>query len=291
MTAVGLVVHQARAREVAERAVRLLEEAGVEIRVCRTDAEGIGLDRYAVDRDKFAAGLDFAVSLGGDGTMLRTVDLVAREDVPVLGVNVGQLGYLTEVESPHVETAVRRMLAGDYRISERMILQVVVTSDGAARGSRLALNEAVLEKVSSGHLVRLAVSINGKFFTTYAADGVIVATPTGSTAYNFSARGPIVSPQHRCLVLTPVSPHMLFDHSLVLGPDEELFFEITGDPAVGSEFRTAWQDRKDVPDAQRHRQADGGVAPDLRTADHRRGGGHHPTGTATRPGQTRLRGP
>jgi NAD+ kinase len=233
MTAVGLVVHQARAREVAERAVRLLEEAGVEIRVCRTDAEGTGLDRYAVDRDKFAAGLDFAVSLGGDGTMLRTVDLVAAEGIPVLGVNVGQLGYLTEIETPQLEAGIERMLTGDYRISERMILEVTVASDGATRGSRLALNEAVLEKVSSGHLVRLAVSINGKFFTTYAADGLIVATPTGSTAYNFSARGPIVSPQHRCLVLTPVSPHMLFDHSLVLGPDEELSFEITGHPAVG----------------------------------------------------------
>jgi NAD+ kinase len=233
MTAVGLVVHQARAREVAERAVRLLEEAGVEIRVCRTDAEGTGLDRYAVDRDKFAAGLDFAVSLGGDGTMLRTVDLVAAEGIPVLGVNVGQLGYLTEIETPQLEAGIERMLTGDYRISERMILEVTVASDGATRGSRLALNEAVLEKVSSGHLVRLAVSINGKFFTTYAADGVIVATPTGSTAYNFSARGPIVSPQLRCLVLTPVSPHMLFDHSLVLGSDEELSFEVTGDPPVG----------------------------------------------------------
>jgi NAD+ kinase len=131
-----------------------------------------------------------------------------------------------------METGIQRMLTGDYRISERMILQVTVASDGTIQ-SRMALNEAVLEKVSSGHLVRLAVSINGKFFTTYAADGVIVATPTGSTAYNFSARGPIVSPQHRCLVLTPVSPHMLFDHSLVLGPDEELSFEITGDPTVG----------------------------------------------------------
>jgi NAD+ kinase len=233
MTAVGLVVHHARAREVADQAVRVLEEAGAEIRVPRPDAEATGLDRYAVDPDKLASGLDFATSLGGDGTMLRTVDLVAREDVPVLGVNVGQLGYLTEVESPHVETAVRRMLAGDYRISERMILQVVVTSDGAARGSRLALNEAVLEKVSSGHLVRLAVSINGKFFTTYAADGVIVATPTGSTAYNFSALGPIVSPSHRCLILTPVSPHMLFHRSLVLGPDEELEFEVTSQLPVG----------------------------------------------------------
>jgi NAD+ kinase len=233
MTAVGLIVHRARAREVAGRAVRSLEEAGVEIRVPGPDAEAAGLDRYSWDPDKFASGLDLAVSLGGDGTMLRTVDLVAGEGVPVLGVNVGQLGYLTEIEAPQLETGIQRMLAGDYRISERMVLQVMVASDGAAQGSRLALNEAVLEKVSSGHLVRLAVSINGQFFTTYAADGLIVATPTGSTAYNFSARGPIVSPQHRCLVLTPVSPHMLFDHSLVLGPDEELSFEVTGYPPVG----------------------------------------------------------
>ena len=232
MTAVGLVVHRARAREVADRAVRILEQAGVEIRIPRSDAEATGLDRYAWHPEKFASGLDFAVSLGGDGTMLRTVDLVAGEGIPVLGVNVGQLGYLTEIEAPQMETGIQRMLTGDYRISERMILQVTVACDGTVQ-SRMALNEAVLEKVSSGHLVRLAVSINGKFFTTYAADGVIVATPTGSTAYNFSARGPIVSPQHRCLVLTPVSPHMLFDHSLVLGPDEELSFEITGDPAVG----------------------------------------------------------
>jgi NAD+ kinase len=230
MTAVGLVMHHGRAREPAARAVGILEEAGVEIRVPRPDAEATGLDRYAWDPDKFATGLDFAVSLGGDGTMLRTVDLVAGEGVPVLGVNVGQLGYLTEIEPPQLEMGIERALTGDYGISERMIVQVIVTSDGVADGTRLALNEAVLEKVSSGHLVRLCVSINGKFFTTYAADGMIIATPTGSTAYNFSARGPILSPQLRCLVLTPVSPHMLFDHSLVLGPDEELCFEVTGPP-------------------------------------------------------------
>ena len=114
-----------------------------------------------------------------------------------------------------------------------MVLSVVVDSDGGAAGKWLALNEAVLEKCSSGHLVRLAVSINGKFFTTYAADGVIVATPTGSTAYNFSAQGPIVSPSHRCLILTPVSPHMLFQRSLVLGPLEELEFEVTSQLPVG----------------------------------------------------------
>jgi NAD+ kinase len=114
-----------------------------------------------------------------------------------------------------------------------MVLAVTVDSDSPAAGKWLALNEAVLEKCSSGHLVRLAVSINGKFFTTYAADGVIVATPTGSTAYNFSAKGPIVSPSHRCLILTPVSPHMLFHRSLVLGPEEELEFEVTSQLPVG----------------------------------------------------------
>ena len=233
MTAVGIVAHRIRARDVAERAASWLEQAGVEVRIPAPDAEAETLRRYAFDVDDFAAGLDFAVSLGGDGTMLRTVDLVGSEGVPVLGVNVGQLGFLTEIEPDQLEVGMEKVLAGDYQVSERMVLAVEVASDGSAGGTWLALNEAVLEKMSSGHLVRLGLSINGTFFTTYAADGVIVATPTGSTAYNFSARGPIVSPRHRCLVLTPVSPHMLFDHSLVFAPDEELAFQVTGSAAVG----------------------------------------------------------
>ncbi|HEV7861315.1 MAG TPA: NAD(+)/NADH kinase [Acidimicrobiia bacterium] len=233
MTAVGIVPHPQRAAAYAERAARFLTGQGVEVRIPAAYAEAIGLPHLAHELETFPLGLDFAVSLGGDGTMLRTVDLVASEGVPVLGVNLGQLGYLAEVEPAQLEDALRRALAGEYEISERMLLSVVVDSDGLASGKWLALNEAVLEKCSSGHLVRLAVSINGKFFTTYAADGVIVATPTGSTAYNFSAQGPIVSPSHRCLILTPVSPHMLFHRSLVLGPEEELDFEVTSQLPVG----------------------------------------------------------
>lgn len=231
--AVGIVPHPQRAGASAERAARFLLDRGVEVRVPAPDAGAVGLPDLARDLETFATGLDFVVSLGGDGTMLRTVDLVASEGVPVLGVNLGQLGFLTEVEPAQLEEALGRALAGEAQISERMVLSVVVDSDGAAAGKWLALNEAVLEKCSSGHLVRLAVSINGKFFTTYAADGVIVATPTGSTAYNFSAQGPIVSPSHRCLILTPVSPHMLFHRSLVLGPEEELEFEVTSQLPVG----------------------------------------------------------
>ncbi len=233
--AVGLVPHRDRpvAHDLARRAAAALADLGVEVRVPALDAAGLdGLDRLAVDPDDFAKDLDVALSLGGDGTMLRTVDLVYERGVAVLGVNVGQMGYLTEVEPGDLDRALARLVAGDYAVDERMMLEVRVESSGTAAGRWWALNEAVIEKVRAGRLVRLDVDINGAFFTTYAADGVIVATPTGSTAYSFSARGPIVSPRHRCLLLTPVSPHMLFDRSLVLDPEEELRFGVTDDRSV-----------------------------------------------------------
>jgi NAD+ kinase len=220
------------ATDLAKFAAARLVEHGVEVRVPGPEADAAGLAPYAVERDRFADGLDVVVSLGGDGTMLRAVDLCYETGVPVLGVNVGQLGYLTEIEPADFPDALERLVAGDYEVAERMVLEIRVESAGAARGRWFALNEAVLEKVHTGRLVRLEVTINGTFFTTYVADGVIVATPTGSTAYSFSARGPIVSPRQRCLLLTPVSPHMLFDRSLVLAAEEELRFDVTDDRSV-----------------------------------------------------------
>ena len=139
-------------------------------------------------------GLDLVHHLGGDGTMLHTVQLVYPDPVPILGVNAGQLGYLTALEPDELEPALPRLLAGDYSVSERMMLEVALTTAGGVR-REYALNETVLEKREAGHLVRFDLSINGSAFTTYAADGVIVATPTGSTAYSFSARGPIARPR------------------------------------------------------------------------------------------------
>ncbi len=225
---VGLVPHHERplAHDAARRAAEWLVERGVEVRVPTGDAIACGLEEFAVPVDQFTAGLDLVISLGGDGTMLRTVDLVYETGAAVLGVNLGQMAYLAEVEPADFERALERLLVGDFVIDERMVVEVVVGSSGPAAGRWWALNEAVIEKTRSGRLARLEVAINGTFFTTYAADGVIVATPTGSTAYSFSARGPIVSPRHRCLLLTPVSPHMLFDRSLVLDADEELRFTV-----------------------------------------------------------------
>jgi NAD+ kinase len=231
---VGLVPHPYRpaAVDLAKHAADFLTEHGVEVRVPGPDADSAGLAHFAVGLGQFTEGLDVVISLGGDGTMLRAVDLAYEAGVPVLGVNVGQLGYLTEIEPDDFDAALDRLIAGSYEVAERMVLSVEVESAGSASGRWFALNEAVLEKVHAGRLVRLEVDVNGAPFTSYAADGVIVATPTGSTAYSFSARGPIVSPRLRCLLLTPVSPHMLFDRSLVLAAEETLRFTVCDDRSV-----------------------------------------------------------
>ncbi len=170
------------------------------------------------------------VSIGGDGTILRSIELVAAHDIPIIGINVGQLGYLTEVDPADWKVALERWLAGDTGIDSRMLLAVRVESDDPtmAQVRTMALNEAVLEKTPMGHTSRMEVFLDDHFFTTYAADGLIVATPTGSTAYAFSARGPIVAPTHRALLLTPVSPHMLFDRTMILEPTTEVRLRVSG---------------------------------------------------------------
>jgi len=234
MATVGFVLHHEReqAAELARETVSWLLAEGHVVRLPQPDADIAQLGAHGRDDGAVADGLDVAVSLGGDGTMLRTVDLVAGRGVPIIGVNVGQMGYLTDIEPDGTRAALERFLSGERTIEERMLLTVSVERAEGRREEHLAFNEAVLEKTPMGHTVRLAVEVDGEFFTTYAADGLIVATPTGSTAYAFSARGPIVAPTHRALLLTPVSPHMLFDRTLVLDPTARLRLTVRGHRAA-----------------------------------------------------------
>lgn len=159
--------------------------------------------------------------------MLRAVQLSLPHGAPVLGINLGRMGYLTEVDPPGMTQAFERLVKGEFKVEERMALEVVAErADGTPLLPRVALNEAILERVAPGHTIRVAVLISGRSFLTYTADGLLVCTPTGSTAYNLSARGPVVSPTMRALILTPVAPHVVFDRSLVLGPDESVTFEV-----------------------------------------------------------------
>jgi len=230
MSTIAFLVHPERpeALTLAKGASQWLEARGH--KVVLPDGDGA----VAGGPDGSLEGADLAVSLGGDGTMLRTVNLAWGFGVPVLGVNLGRLGYLTEVEPPGLEQALESFLAGKFTIEERMMLEVTWRA-GGHDGERtcLALNEAVVEKTVPGHTIRLSASIAERPFVTYAADGLLVATPTGSTAYNLSVRGPILSPFLRAVVVSPISPHMLFDRPLVLDPSEWLDLSLAGPrPAV-----------------------------------------------------------
>ncbi|MEM8925138.1 MAG: NAD(+)/NADH kinase [Actinomycetota bacterium] len=223
----GLVIHQHRP-EVIELARRAVEWCGESITVAMppTDAELAGHPRLAVAEDRFGAGLDACLSLGGDGTMLRTTALVAAHGVPILGINAGHLGYLTEVDPDHMIEALDQWRDGELRIERRMMIDVY-TDDGATFVGR-ALNEAVVDRSESGRAVEVSVAIAGKDFITFLADGLIVATPTGSTAYSLSAGGPIVEPDFRTLLLVPVAAHTVFNRPMVLAPDTEVKLTIDG---------------------------------------------------------------
>ena len=226
MATVGFVTHVARddAVMLEKEATRWLNERGHDGRPLL----GPGPDYAPVEAD-LIQGLDLAVSLGGDGTMLRTVDLVSETDVPVLGVNVGHLGYLTEVEPDDLYVYLERWLDGDFGIERRTTIDVTMERITGALVSRSALNDVVLRSTRGAHAVQAGMDLSGEPFLTYVADALIVATPTGSTAYNLSARGPIASPDIPALIVTPVAPHLLFDRSLVLSPDAEIRLSITDD--------------------------------------------------------------
>ena len=229
MAGFALVVHPRRppARRLAQELAAWLQAEGHEVRLPGPDARSAGLEGLACD-DADVGGADLVVSLGGDGSILRAVRLAAEDGVAVLGVNFGQLAYLAEVEPGDARVVIERWLAGDFDIVERMRLAVRTRAAGSDTSSAPlgALNEAVVEKLDRGRSVRLSLSVDDRFFTAYRADGLIVASPTGSTAYSLSVRGPILEPTHQALVVTPVSPHSLFDRSLVLPPDTTIRIEV-----------------------------------------------------------------
>jgi NAD+ kinase len=193
----------------------------------RVTEAGVECDLHDVD----LTGSTVAVSLGGDGTFLRVVRLAWADDVPVLGVNFGRLGYLPDLVPDQVRVALARVFEGKAVIEARCALEVEITdrSRDDAVSSELALNEVVLKALNFGHTVLLDTSIDGEAVFTYSADGVLIATPTGSTAYNLSAGGPILAPTLRAMVVTPVAPHLSLDRSLVLTDRQRVMVEIAPD--------------------------------------------------------------
>jgi NAD+ kinase len=224
------VVHTGRreAVEVARAVAERLDEAGICLRLVANEASALALRgcvEVRADGDA-AAGCEIAVVIGGDGTILRGAELTRETATPLLGINLGHVGFLAEAEQDNVDTTVEAIIAGAYAVEERLTVDVVATLDGSLVGEGWALNEATIEKGTRQRMLEAVVEIDDRPLSRWGCDGIVFATPTGSTAYAFSAGGPVVWPEVEALLLVPISAHALFARPLVASPRSTLAAEV-----------------------------------------------------------------
>jgi NAD+ kinase len=214
----------------AEELLKLLVVAGLTPMVMPKEAAGLtkkAQDLLMVaDLDNPLDSAELVVVLGGDGTILRGAELVRGGPVPLLGINLGHVGFLAESERDDLDYTVQRIAARDYEVEERMTLDVAVHADGDRIAQMWAVNEASVEKANRERLVEVVIEIDGRPVTEFGCDGVILATPTGSTAYAFSAGGPIVWPEVEAMLVTPLSAHALFARPMVVAPSAVMAVEL-----------------------------------------------------------------
>lgn len=237
-----LVVHTGReeATETARRVEKVLGEHGIALRVLTAEAvdrgslhlapgemRSLGVDIDVVDADEQAAeGCELVLALGGDGTFLRAAELARNVEIPVLGINLGRIGFLAEAEADAIDKVLDHVIARDYRVEQRMTLDVAVRQDGAVCDRGWALNEASLEKGPRLGVLGVVLEVDGRPVSQFGCDGVLVSTPTGSTAYAFSAGGPILWPDLESILVVPNNAHALFARPMVTSPDASIAIEV-----------------------------------------------------------------
>jgi NAD+ kinase len=230
-----LVAHPRRqeAHDVAADVVDKLEAAGIEVTMVPDEAAAVDLRAghgvIPADPARPADGCELVCVLGGDGTILRGAEMSRGSDAPLLGVNLGHVGFLAEAEREDIAATVQHIVDRTYTVEERTTLEVTAQVDGNPVYQSWALNEVTVEKANRGRMLEVVAEIDGRPLTTWGCDGVVVATPTGSTAYAFSAGGPVVWPDVEALLLVPISAHALFARPLVLGPRSHLALEVVPD--------------------------------------------------------------
>jgi NAD+ kinase len=228
ITTIALAVNVEKLRampevaRLAREAVDLLTARGVQVMINRESAEPLGHAALGVGEGELMTRAGVVVVFGGDGTILRAARAAAPHGIPILGVNLGGFGFLAEVNGPEVEHALHRLLEGDYRLDERMMLRAWVERDGRRDQEFLALNDIVVTKSGYARLLKLRTFVNAEHLATHLADGLIVATPTGSTAYSLSAGGPIVHPGVEGIVLTPICAHSLNARALLVSAGDTI---------------------------------------------------------------------
>ncbi|SOX53790.1 NAD kinase [Mycobacterium ahvazicum] len=237
-----LVVHTGRdeATETARRVQKVLSDNGIALRVLSAEAvdrgplplspddvRAMGVEIEVVDAEPDAAeGCELVLVLGGDGTFLRAAEFARNAGIPVLGVNLGRIGFLAEAEAEAIDRVLEHVVAQDYRVEERLTLDIAVRHRGKVIDQGWALNEASLEKGPRLGVLGVVVEIEGRPVSTFGCDGVLVSTPTGSTAYAFSAGGPVLWPDLEAILVVPNNAHALFGRPMVTSPDAAIAIEI-----------------------------------------------------------------
>lgn len=202
--------------------VQHFQEKKVRVLLTEEAAKEFNFPALAATMDELCDTIQLAITLGGDGTLINAVREVAPAGIPVCGINMGQLGYLTEIELPDLEPSIDKLIRGEYSIEERLMLDAYVLRGDEEMYISSALNDVVVTKGGLSRLIRLKLYIDDELAATYPADGVIVATSTGSTGYSLSAGGPIINPKLKVIVLTPICPHSLQARSLLVSEKEEI---------------------------------------------------------------------
>ena len=244
--AVFAKVHDPRCQDVAVELFKWLLERGCEPLIEAHLARHLACP--GVPAEDISSRADMVVVLGGDGTLISTARTIGERDIPILGVNLGSLGFLTEIALDELYPALEKCLQGDCRVSERIMLRAVVERDGRETASHLVLNDVVINKGALARIIDLKTKVNAIHLTTFKADGLIISTPTGSTGYSLSAGGPIINPSMNCIVITPICPHTLTNRPLVIDDgsvvditvnsldDEDIYLTLDGQ--VGLELRS-----------------------------------------------------
>jgi NAD+ kinase len=245
-----LVTHPGRAQasDTARTTARALLAAGIEVRVPESEEAAVGVHGVVpvAPVQGAAKGCELVVVVGGDGTILRGAELARGTGAALLGVNLGHFGFLAEAEPEDLTSVVERLVQRDYVVEERLTLDVAVLRDGAEHLRTWAVNEASVEKRSRERLIELVIEVDGRPLSRWGCDGVVCATPTGSTAYAFSAGGPVVWPEVQALLMVPLSAHALFARPLVVAPTSVLAVEL----APGTPPGVLWCDGRRASDLE-----------------------------------------
>ena len=229
MKRIGIIAKQNKpeAVTITGRLVEWLQPKGVEVYIEEEIEKSLRPNLTApflnpVKREEIPSHAEMIIVLGGDGTLLSVARLVGSHEVPILGVNLGGLGFLTEITLEELYRVLERVIQGDFVTDERVVFHAAVIRRGERLAEFIVLNDAVINKGALARIIDLETTINGEYLTTFKSDGLIISTPTGSTAYNLSAGGPIVYPSLHCIIITPICPHTLTNRPIMIPDDVEV---------------------------------------------------------------------